>query len=150
MHLSPIICLFDSKEKCIRASYDSRYTNYYLTNGGLIEYALDGIIKRSREECCPYPVGDESFWEIPEFKQEHDALPEMAQHDFDYDTVWECLCESDCMEFELSGGGPYSEDEYRQEDEDDEEEEDDDIYVHRLVQALQAAHSAQQLRRTRM
>ena len=67
--------------------YDSRYTEYYLKNGGLIEYALDAIIKRSKEESLPHPIGDESFFEVPEFKQEHDSLPEMKENDFDYNHI---------------------------------------------------------------
>lgn len=93
--------------------YDQRYNQYYSRNGGLVEYGLDAIIKRSEGEC----VSDESFFEVDDFKAEHDALPEMKDYDFNYDMVWEELCASTCMVFELSYGGPY-----RTDDEDDPDE----------------------------
>lgn len=100
--------------------FDSRYTAYYINNGGLIEYALDAIIKTSKADSCPYPTGE--FFEVSSRRQKHDSLPEMKRYDFDYELVWEELCISDCMEFELSHGGPYFTDE---EFIDDDEETDD-------------------------
>merc|ERR1712241_1600669 len=93
--------------------YDQRYNLYYASNGGLIEYGLDALIKRSKEES----IEDESFFVIDEFKAEHDALPEMKEYDFNYDMVWDELCASKDMEFKLMRGGPYQCDT----DEDDDE-----------------------------
>eukprot|EP01084_Bolivina_argentea_P240111 403458_1 len=81
-----------------RSRYNSIYTLSYLNNGGLIEYPLDAIISRSKEESCD----DESFFEIPSHVQQHNALPEMKEYDFDYDTLREILLENDCsLDFDL-------------------------------------------------
>jgi len=70
---------------------DGRCTEHFLSHGGRVGNALDAIIHRSWEESRD---GDASFFEVENFEETHDALPEIAPLDNDYEIVRAMLARS--------------------------------------------------------
>jgi len=99
--------------------YDQRYRSYYLDHGGRIEYALDAILSRSKEEHEIF--GDGSFVDVPTFKAAIDALPSHPK-DNDYEFIRERL-----LGVDFRGGPFYFSDE--EDDDDDEDAEDGNGFV---------------------
>ena len=72
----------------VRRRFEGMYANHFEQRGGSVAHAIDAVLYRSESESDGvYSDGDGTFFEVPEFEDEHNALPAMPDFDDNYTYV---------------------------------------------------------------